>query len=112
MSMETNLDRQDSNANVLPTILLATGIAIAAGGSYFGLQAQTAYDATNLAVGGQSSIESGKRSQLIANILYGTGALVASGINSMANQALKPGPSEPTGECSIIHLTLSYIFSD
>ena len=79
MSMETNLDRQDSNANVLPTILLATGVAIAAGGSYFGLQAQTAYDdATNLAVGGQSSIESGKRSQLIANILYGTGALVAS----------------------------------
>ena len=53
MSMETNLDRQDSNANIqlfyLPPELLLLPAAHSA--------AQTAYDdATNLAVGGQSSI--------------------------------------------------------
>ena len=78
-NQEARMPRDSSEGSSLfPTLMMGVGAAILGGGVYFGLEAQAAHDsATRKAVGGQSAIESGQESQMTANLLYGTGALLA-----------------------------------
>ena len=66
----------------LSMVFMATGVAAAGTGAYFGIVADEKYNqATTPLEGGQVAIDEGKSAALMANILYGTGAaLLATGI--------------------------------